>query len=87
MRSIRGAFRGPSVLQKTQRKRAVLFRTRFTTMWRSGIHISMKVDAYALNRRQCRFFLRCPVRHAWQGQRRHYDRNCECFYDVWNVKN
>jgi hypothetical protein len=32
------------VLPKTQRNRAVLFRTRFTTIWRSEINIGLKVD-------------------------------------------
>jgi hypothetical protein len=33
------------VLLKTQWNRAVLFRTRFTTIWRSEMHIGKKVDA------------------------------------------
>jgi hypothetical protein len=45
MRSIRRTLRGPSVLLKTERNREVLFRTRFTTVWRSEMHISLKVDA------------------------------------------
>jgi hypothetical protein len=45
MRNIRRKFRGPSVLPKTRRNRAVLLRTRFTTLWRSGIHINLKSDA------------------------------------------
>jgi hypothetical protein len=32
------------VLLKTQRNRAVLFQTRFTTIWRSKIHIGLKLD-------------------------------------------
>jgi len=51
MRNIRRAFREPSVLPKTQRNSTVLFRTRFTTIWRRKIHISRKVEADALNRR------------------------------------
>jgi len=43
MRSISPTLRGPSVLQKIQRNRAVLFRTRFTMIWRSEIHISLKM--------------------------------------------
>jgi hypothetical protein len=35
------------VLPKTKWHRAVLFRTRFTTIWRSEIHIGLKVDADA----------------------------------------
>jgi len=33
MRSIHTMLRGTSVLQKTERNRAVLLRTRFTTLW------------------------------------------------------
>jgi hypothetical protein len=43
--SICPKLRGRSVLLKTQRNPAVLFRTRFTTIWRSEIHIGLKVDA------------------------------------------
>jgi hypothetical protein len=35
------------VLLKTKRNRAVLFLIRFTTIWRSEIHIGLKVDAEA----------------------------------------
>jgi hypothetical protein len=44
MRSIRRRLRGQSVLPKTQRNHAFLLRTRFTTIWRSEIHISLKID-------------------------------------------
>jgi hypothetical protein len=44
MRSIRRTLRQSSVLPKTQRNRAALFRTRFT-IWRSEIHMSLKFDA------------------------------------------
>jgi len=47
MRSIRQTFRGPCLLTKTQQNRAVLLRTRFTTLWRSEIHINLKIDADA----------------------------------------
>jgi len=50
---------GRSVLQKAQRNLAVLFRTCFTTIWRSKIHTNLQVDADALNKRRCRFLLRC----------------------------
>jgi hypothetical protein len=45
MRSIRRTLKGPSVLPKTQQNRAVLFRTGFTTIWRSEVHIGLKVNA------------------------------------------
>jgi len=32
------------------------------------IHISLKVDADALNRRRRRFLLRCTIHHICQGQ-------------------
>jgi hypothetical protein len=47
MRSIRRTLRGPSVLSKTQRNHAVILRTRFTTLWRSDIHINLKIDTDA----------------------------------------
>jgi hypothetical protein len=34
-------------MQKAQRNLAVLFRTRFTTLWRSEIRINLKIDADA----------------------------------------
>jgi hypothetical protein len=40
---------------KTQRYRAILLRTRFTTLWRSEIHINLKIVTDALNRRRRRF--------------------------------
>jgi hypothetical protein len=36
---------GQSVVEKTQRNRAVLFPARFTTLWRIEIHIHLKTDA------------------------------------------
>jgi hypothetical protein len=45
MRSIRRHFRRPCVLPKTQRNRSELFRTRFKTLWKSEIHINLKIDA------------------------------------------
>jgi hypothetical protein len=68
MRSIRRTLRGPSVLLKTQRNHAVLFRTRLTTISGSEIRISLKVDADALNRRRRRFLLRCTIQYIRQGQ-------------------
>jgi hypothetical protein len=58
MRSIRRSFKGPSVPPKTQPNHAVLLRTRLTTLWRSEIHINVKIDADALNRRRRRFCVR-----------------------------
>jgi hypothetical protein len=37
---------------KTLQNRAVLLGTRFTYLWRSEIHINLKIDANALNRRR-----------------------------------
>jgi hypothetical protein len=57
---------------RRQWNRTVLFRTRFTMIWRSEIHISLKVDADALYRRRRRFLLRCTIHHISQGMWRHY---------------
>jgi len=64
MRNIRRTFKGPSVLLKTHRSRAVLFRTRFTTICRSEIHIRLKVDTDALNRLWRRFLVRCTIHNV-----------------------
>jgi hypothetical protein len=58
MGSIHRTLRVPSVLQKTPRNRTDLFRSRFITFWRSEIHINLKMDANALNRRRRRFCVR-----------------------------
>jgi hypothetical protein len=68
MRSMRRTFRGPSVLPKTQRNRTVLFRTRFTMLCRSEIHINLKIDANALNQRWRRFYIRRAIYRIHQGQ-------------------
>jgi hypothetical protein len=47
MRSIRHTLRGPSLLPKTLRNRAVPFRTRFATILRSEVRISLEVKADA----------------------------------------
>jgi hypothetical protein len=66
MRSTRRTLRGPSVLPKTQRNRAVLLITRLTTLWRREIHMNLKIDADALNRRRRRFCGRRTVHHIYQ---------------------
>jgi hypothetical protein len=63
MRSVRRTFRGLSVLPKTQRNDAILLGTRFTTLRRSGIHMNLKIDADALNRRRRRFCVRRTMYH------------------------
>jgi hypothetical protein len=68
MRSIRRTLRGPSVLPKTQRNRAFLLRTRFITLWRSEIHINLKIDADALNRRRRRFCVHRTICRIYHGQ-------------------
>jgi hypothetical protein len=45
MHSTRRTSRGPSLLPKTQRNCAVLFRIRFKMIWRSEIHMNLKIDA------------------------------------------
>jgi hypothetical protein len=68
MRSLRQKLRGPSLLPKTQRNRAFLLGTRFTTLWRSENHKNLKIDADALNRRRRRFLLRYTIHHIRQGE-------------------
>jgi hypothetical protein len=76
-----------TVCTKTQRIRAVLFQTCFTTLWRSEIHINLKIDADALNRRRRRFRLRRTVYHIYQRQGWQCAGKCAHIYDVHNVKN
>jgi hypothetical protein len=87
MRSIRPTLRGLSFLPKTQRNRAVLYRTRFTTLWRSEVHNNKKIDADALNRRRRRFCFRRTIYHIYPGQRRQYAGKCACVYGICSVKN
>jgi hypothetical protein len=47
MRSVGRKLSGHSVLLKTQGNRAVLLQTRFTTLWKSEIHMNLKLDADA----------------------------------------
>jgi hypothetical protein len=80
MRSIRRTLTGGSVLPKTQRNRAFQLRTRLTTLWRSEIHMNLKIDADALYRRWRHFRVRRTVHHIYQGQRRQYAGKCACVY-------
>jgi len=68
MRSTHQTLRGPSLKPKTQRNHADLLKTRFITLWRSEIHINLKIDADVLNRRWRRFCVRPTVSHIYQGQ-------------------
>jgi hypothetical protein len=68
MRSIRRTLRGPFLLPKTQQNREILLRTRLTRLWRSEIHMNLKIDADALNRRWRHFRVRRTVHHVYQGQ-------------------
>jgi hypothetical protein len=45
MRSIRRTLTRPNLLPKRKRNRAVLLRTRLKTLWRSEIHVNLKIDA------------------------------------------
>jgi hypothetical protein len=87
MCSIRRTLRRPSLLPKTQRNRAVLLRTRFTTLWRSEIRINLIIDADALNRRRRRFCVRRTMYHIYPGQRKQYAGKCACVYGMCSVKN
>jgi len=64
LRSILRTLRRESVVEKTQRNRAVLLPARFTTMWRSEIRIDLKIDAEALCWRRRRYCLRRTVSRA-----------------------
>jgi hypothetical protein len=68
MRSVSRKLEGPSVLPKTQQNRAVLLKTRLETLWRSEIHINLKIGADALNRRRRRFSVRRTIYRIYQGQ-------------------
>jgi hypothetical protein len=87
MRGIRRTLRGPSLLPKTQRNHAFLIWTRFKTLWRSEIHINLKIDADALNRRRSRFCVRRKIYRIYQGQRWEYAGKCACVHGVCSVKN
>jgi hypothetical protein len=56
-------------------------------LWRSEIHMNLKIDADALNRRRRRFFIRRKIYHIYQGQRRQYAGKCACVYGVCSVRN
>jgi hypothetical protein len=45
MRSIRRTLTRPNLIPKTKRNRVVLLRTRLKTLWRSEIHVNLKIDA------------------------------------------
>jgi hypothetical protein len=87
MRSIRRTLRRPSLIPKTKRNRAVLLRTRSKTLWRSQVHINLKIDADALNRRRRRFCVRRKMYHTYQGGRRQYAGKCACVYGIFSIKN
>jgi hypothetical protein len=70
MRSIRRTLRRPFLLPKTQRDRAVLLIICFTTLWRSEIHMNLKIDTDALNRRRRRVCIRRKKYQIYQEQRR-----------------
>jgi hypothetical protein len=59
----------------------------FHTLWRSEIHIKLKIDANALNRRRRRFCVRRKLCAIYYGQRRQYVGKYACVYGVCSVKN
>jgi hypothetical protein len=87
MRSIRRTLTGLPVLPKTQWNHVVLLRTRITTLRKIEIHINVKIDADALNRRRRRFWVRCKIYQIYQGQQRWYPDKCACVYSTGSVKN
>jgi hypothetical protein len=78
MRRTRRTFRRPSLLPKTKRNRGVVLQKRFKTLWRSEIHINLKIDADAMNRRRRRLFVRRTVCHIYSRQRRRDAGKCAC---------
>jgi len=50
----------------------------FQTMWRSEIHINLKIDADSLKRRRRRFCVSRKTYHINQEQRRQYASMCAC---------
>jgi hypothetical protein len=66
MRSVHRTLRSPSFLANIRPKVALLFRKGFKSKRRSEIHMNIKVDPDALNRRRSRFYLRCTC-HIYQG--------------------
>jgi hypothetical protein len=59
----------------------------FQTLCRREIHINLKIDADALNRRRRRFYVRRTISQIYQGQRRQYAGKGACVYGVCCVKN
>jgi hypothetical protein len=59
----------------------------FTTLWKSEIHINLKIYADALNRRWRRFCVRRTMCHIYQGQRRQCAGTCACVYGICNMEN
>jgi hypothetical protein len=79
-------FQNPylSVLPKTQRNRAVLLLKLSITLWRSAIHINLKIDADPLNRRWLLFCVRRTIYRNSQGQ---YACKCASVYGICSVQN
>jgi hypothetical protein len=59
----------------------------FQTLWRSGIHTTLKIDAEALHRRRLRFCVCRITCHIYQWHRRQYAGKCARVYGVCIVKN
>jgi hypothetical protein len=86
MRSTRRTSERTSVLLKTQRNRAVRLRTRIKTLCTSEIHMHLKIDADALNRRWRRFCFRRTI-YIYQRQWRQCAGKSACVYVICSVKN
>jgi hypothetical protein len=87
MRSVHRTIRAPSFLANIRLKLALLFRIGFRSMRRSEIHVNIKVNLVALNRRRRRFCVRHTIYHIYQGHRRQYSGNSACVYGTCSVKN
>jgi len=67
---------------------AFVLRKLFTTFWRSDIHMNLKIDDDALNRRRRRFCVRLTICHIYQRQCRHMlvSAHASAVYAVRSIK-
>jgi hypothetical protein len=66
MRSIRGDIRGPFFTTENTRESRISITNKFQTLWRTEIHINLKIDADAQNRRWRRFCIRRTIHHLYE---------------------
>jgi hypothetical protein len=66
MRNVHRKLRAPFLLANTRPNLALQFRKGFSSMRRTEIHMNIKADLDALNKRRRRFYLRRTC-HIYQG--------------------